>query len=1012
MNSYRCQQCGHVLQTDKSPTADRLDCEKCSTPLSDSDMVLERGAVIGGFSIEKIIGQGGMGSVYKAKQTSMGRDVALKVLHGPCTADRKAVLQFINEIRATGQVRHRNIVTAIEAGEADGHYFMAMNYIDGDNLEERLQGGERIEEREALKIGVKIASALDHVWSKLKMAHRDIKPANIVLDKSAEPFLLDLGIAQFHWEEKTSKGKVLGTPYYMSPEQAKAGKLDWRSDLYSLGATLYHLIVGVPPYDNDSVTKIIEAHVLLAFPDPKARNPAAEVSPACVALLKTMMAKDPDDRFASWTDFIRAAEDVINNRKTLPATSARQAEPAAPAKVIRQTAKISPRPRPAASKGFPVFGYVLLFLLLIGGGGGYYLFARQNEAQRSLQTAEDYLKANPQDFPKALELFAQAKDIAQATQFKRIVEERYAVVKQAADKDKVRQERVSGVKRVIAKARELIDKKEYAVAVALLSGYADQAVAQAQNMLDNEDYAAAAKALGDLADLGAPELVKDVATLLAVAKSKLEGEASERLRQTSAAQAEKAEAEAAKLDKEKTLEDKRARQLEQERAFIRGQLDVAFIMALNGKAKVACAKLEGLQASDELKPELELVKVVKIVALADAKIEKLFSGGEGKILKLKLKDSDTPVPMEIRSYKNGSLLVIPEGKGMGVKVKVSDLDTEDLILKTGAENPVTQAVIATFFYLRAGKAAEAADEARNAGPYADALGRFVEGKDKIKDDKKAEKRFLHLLKKCFALNFDSAPLPAEALKAIKGKNPVCEEPWKARESFKEFLLKHQDGNFVKAYGESVKLVKAKLWSLPLAPADLFSAAKVDYDPKTHELTLDYDFAKGKQQLADWPDASFKDGRLYCGSGAPAYCRGVFDKVKITASMRLLDQDAGVIASSAKAGSQLFFKAFGPETSGTPQLLLLDGGKPPLVIAKPKAPKAAASGSATLSIQGNVVRATDGDAKLEKPVRNLTGLTVGVFSDGGSFDCDKVSISGTLDQEWLAAESKKLQQTGD
>jgi len=178
------------------------------------------------------------------------------------------------------------------------------------------------------------------------------------------------------------------------------------------------------------------------------------------------------------------------------------------------------------------------------------------------------------------------------------------------------------------------------------------------------------------------------------------------------------------------------------------------------------------------------------------------------------------------------------------------------------------------------------------------------------------------------------------------------------------------------------------------------------------MSLEYDFAKDKQQLADWPDASFKDGRLYCGTGNPAYCRGVFDKVKIVASMQLIDQEAGVIANSAKAGSQVFFKALGPESSGTPQLLLLDNGKNPLVIAKAKSPGPAAIGSATLSIQDDAVRATFGDTKLEKPMRNFKGVTVGVFSDGGSFSCDKISISGTLDQEWLAAESKKTQQTSD
>ena len=312
MDLYKCSACGAEYEHDSSASGSTPSCSKCGTKASEIDIIIKPGTVIGGFEVGKLLGQGGMGNVYRGKQTSMRRDVALKILHKNLTEDKKFISQFLSEVRTTAQLRHRNIVTALDAGEDNGKYFLAMNFIDGESIEARIDKKRGFDEKEALEIAVKVADALNYVWGKLKIFHKDIKPGNIMLDKSGEAYLLDLGIAQFIGDVgHARKDRILGSPYYMSPEQTRGDPLDWHSDLYSLGATLYHMIVGVPPFDHKELTKILEMHTTTPFPPPETRNPDVKVSPAYVALIEKMMGKKPESRFDSWEDFITAAKKLI-----------------------------------------------------------------------------------------------------------------------------------------------------------------------------------------------------------------------------------------------------------------------------------------------------------------------------------------------------------------------------------------------------------------------------------------------------------------------------------------------------------------------------------------------------------------------------------------------------------------------------------------------------------------------------------------------------------------------------
>ncbi len=258
-----------------------------------------------------------MGCVYLANQVSMDRPVALKVLPPEMTEDEEELESFLHEVRLLAKLDHPNIVTAFEAGEADGNYYMAMTYVNGETLEDKVALEGPLEEEDALKIALKIADSLKYAWDRHMILHRDVKPDNIMIDyESKEPRLLDMGISKTLKDEskKTVAGSLVGTPHYMSPEQAKSeGNIDCRADMYSLGCTLYQLLTGNVPYDGDNVMQVLTRHALDPFPSPLVHNP--DLSSGTVDLLRRMMAKQPDDRFEDWDDLIKLIKKTIRQLK-------------------------------------------------------------------------------------------------------------------------------------------------------------------------------------------------------------------------------------------------------------------------------------------------------------------------------------------------------------------------------------------------------------------------------------------------------------------------------------------------------------------------------------------------------------------------------------------------------------------------------------------------------------------------------------------------------------------------
>lgn len=260
---------------------------------------------IGGFEILEKIGSGGMGTVFKARQVSMNRMVALKVLPPKLKKNKSYIERFKREAQAAAQLNHPNIVHGIDAGEEQGFYYFAMEYVDGESLGEVLERESPLDELRALEITRDVALALEHA-AEINVVHRDIKPGNILLTRKGEAKLSDLGLAKVQQKQAsfvTQTGFAVGTPHYISPEQAQ-GKphVDTRADIYSLGVTLYHMLAGDVPFPDDSPLVVMTKHLNNEFPPLEDRNPS--VSRRTHAILARMTAKKITERYQSATDLL------------------------------------------------------------------------------------------------------------------------------------------------------------------------------------------------------------------------------------------------------------------------------------------------------------------------------------------------------------------------------------------------------------------------------------------------------------------------------------------------------------------------------------------------------------------------------------------------------------------------------------------------------------------------------------------------------------------------------------
>lgn len=263
------------------------------------------GQQIPGYHLMEKLGQGATGVVYKARQASMDRLVAVKVLHPRFAADPEFLRRLTREAHVAAKLSHNNIVQAIDVGSAGPLHYFVMELVEGKTIRQDLDAGKVYGEREALEIVVQIAQALGHA-AKRGLVHRDVKPANIVLTADGVAKLADLGMARDAadlTQAKRERGLAIGTPYYISPEQVRGREnLDVRADIYSLGATLYHMTTGRPPFPGKEVERLLEAHLTEELTPPDHVN--QQLSSGLGEVVEFMMAKDRRKRYATADDLI------------------------------------------------------------------------------------------------------------------------------------------------------------------------------------------------------------------------------------------------------------------------------------------------------------------------------------------------------------------------------------------------------------------------------------------------------------------------------------------------------------------------------------------------------------------------------------------------------------------------------------------------------------------------------------------------------------------------------------
>jgi serine/threonine-protein kinase len=416
-------------------------CGKCGTGLDEANEAAEQkdpllGSFVGErFMVQEQLGEGGMGVVYLAEQTAIGRKVALKVLH-PSLTDENLYARFRNEAAASSRLHHQNTITIYDFGKTDtGSLYIAMELIKGTSLDDEIADHGALDWRRTCKVGIQICGSLQEAHD-AGIIHRDLKPDNVMLcERGGEKDVvkvLDFGIAKILEDDGqdqrkalTKTGMVFGTPQYMSPEQIRGEKVDSRSDIYSTGVIFYQMLAGVLPFTAETPMGLLTKHLMDTPPPFDQSAPSAEVPFELQQLVHKTLAKDAADRPATMKELSTGLEEILAaagpgtgprptavtasavpvGSQTPPATQ--PAVPSAQAAAALPQTEVSGEPHvappagpPRKGKGGLIIGIIIGAVVVFGGGGTaawYFLWGPGSWTPPELPT--QYQQANPLPLP-------------------------------------------------------------------------------------------------------------------------------------------------------------------------------------------------------------------------------------------------------------------------------------------------------------------------------------------------------------------------------------------------------------------------------------------------------------------------------------------------------------------------------------------------------------------------------------------------------------------------------------
>jgi eukaryotic-like serine/threonine-protein kinase len=278
------------------PSLEPTPCTKCGHPVIVPFELRQ-------FELREVIASGGMGTVYRAFDMTLQRQVAVKLLKREMAEDKQVMDSFYREARAGAALNHTNIIHIYTFDQYEHRPYLVMELADHGSLDTRIEREGLLPELDVLSVGIKVASALQTAL-KHNLLHRDIKPGNILLNEDGEPKLVDFGLARRAEDENEYEATIWGTPYYVAPEKIQRRGEDFRSDMYSLGGTLYHAITGHVPFEAETVEQVVAGHVHTPLTPPSRVNPA--ISEATNEAICITLAKNPDERYATYDDLVMA----------------------------------------------------------------------------------------------------------------------------------------------------------------------------------------------------------------------------------------------------------------------------------------------------------------------------------------------------------------------------------------------------------------------------------------------------------------------------------------------------------------------------------------------------------------------------------------------------------------------------------------------------------------------------------------------------------------------------------